>query len=113
MMKRSGLPVRSSPLSWGGEGRGEALPGSELAELTVEFAVVQAVHSTVSVEVEVPEIMGVTGNRFEGGPEEITVQLVHIAVAVTVAEEPEEALHGVPSRNAVAVPVQLPPPAVV
>src|SRR5207247_5611021 len=87
--------------------------GSKLAEPTVELSVVQTIHVAVSVEVEVPEIMGVTGTCLERGPEEVTVQLVHVATAVMVAEQPEEAVHTVASRRAVAVTVQFPSPPVV
>src|SRR5260370_30252892 len=89
------------------------MPGSELAELTVEFAVVQAVHIAVPVEVEVRQIIGVTGIRLERGPEEVTVQLLHVAIASRVAEQPEERFQTIATGSAVSVSVQLPTPAVV
>src|SRR4029077_6852424 len=89
------------------------LTGSKLAEAAVEFAVVPAVHVAVPVEIEVPKISGVTDIRLERGPEEVTVQLVPIAVAVTVAEQPVETVHPVAAGRAIAVAVQLPPQSVV
>src|SRR5262249_27225060 len=89
------------------------LTGSQLAEATVELPVVLAVHIAVAVEVEVPQVTGLTGALLERRPEQVAVQPVHVAVAVAVAEQSEEAVHPVAARGAVAVAVQLPPPAVV
>jgi len=52
------------------------------AEPAVELAVVPAFHVAVSVEVEVRQIIRVTGNRLERGPEEVAIQPVHVPVAV-------------------------------
>src|SRR5947209_17089071 len=84
-----------------------------LAEAAVELPVVPAVHVAVPVEVEVPQVTGLAGARPERGPEEVAIQWIHVAVAVAVAEQPEEAVHAVAPRRAVAVSVQLSPPAVV
>src|SRR5689334_21266111 len=89
------------------------LAGSELAEAAVELAVVPAVHVAVPVEVEVPQVAGVAGAPLEGGQEAVAVRPVHVAFAGGVAEQPGEAVHPVAARRAVAVAVQLAPPAVV
>src|SRR5439155_2407346 len=97
-----------------GDLSGPILPaGSTLAEAAVELPVVPAVHVAVAVEVEVPQVGGIADALPECGPEEVAVQPIHGAVAVAVAEQPEEAVNPVASRQAVAVPVQRPPPLVV
>src|SRR5262249_13340185 len=83
------------------------------AEPAVELPVVPAVYVAVPVEVEVPQVARVGGARPERGPEAVAVPLIHVPVAVRVAEQPEEAVHPVAARGAVAVPVQFPSPAVV
>src|SRR5262245_46181699 len=91
----------------------EFLARSWLAEAAVELPVVPAVHVAVAVEIEVPQVAGLAGVLHERGAEEVAILAVHVAVAVGIAEQPEEAVHLVASRRAVAVPVQLPAPAVV
>src|SRR5215203_6305520 len=86
---------------------GRFLGRSILSEPAVELPVVRAVHVAVPVEVEVPQVAGVGGRRLEGGPERLAVLLVHVPVAVRVAEEAGEAGNVVAPRGAVPVPVQL------
>src|SRR5207244_3325540 len=86
---------------------------SILAEAAIELPVVQAVHVAVAVEIEVPEVSGLAGVLPERGAEEVAVLPVDVAVDVAVAEQPEEGVHAVAPRRAVAVPVQFSPPAVV
>src|SRR5262249_32154106 len=83
------------------------------AESTVEPPVVRAVHVAVAVQVEIPQVTGVTIARLERGPELITVHSVHVVVPIAVAELAEEGVHAVTTGSAVAVPVQLSPSAVV
>src|SRR5258708_1988655 len=56
---------------------------------------------------------GLAGARPECGAEGVAAQQVHAAVPAAVAEQAEQAAPPVASGRAVAVPVQLPPPAVV
>src|SRR5262249_55260460 len=93
------LAVRTSPAAF--------LSCSILAEAAVEMPVVQTVHIAVAVEVEIPEGADVGGTLFERGAGEGAGQPVYIAVAVAVAAQPDE------TGRAVAVAVQLSPPAVV
>src|SRR5262249_58646914 len=89
------------------------LAASILAEPAVELPVVPAVHVAVPVEVEVPQVVSVGGRRPIGRAEAVAVLSVHIAIPVRVAEQPAEAVHPIAARGAVAVTVQLPPPAAV
>lgn len=63
------------------------LTGSILAEPAIELPVVQAVHVAIPVEVEVPQVTGLTRLRLEHGPEPVAVLLVHIAVAVAILRQ--------------------------
>src|SRR5262249_18049574 len=89
------------------------LTKSKLAESAIELPVVRAVHVAVAVEVEIPQVTCIANARFERGPEQITVHSVHVVVPIAIAEQAEEGVHAVTTGRAVAVPVQLPPPAVV
>src|SRR5688500_11079641 len=105
------LAVRTPPaasLQVPGPSRAILLTRSKLAEPAVELAVVPAVHVAVPVEVEVPQVAGVGGDRPERGPEEVAVLPVHVAVPVRVAEQPGEAVHPVASAVAVTIPVEFP-----
>jgi len=88
-------------------------PVSRLSEAAVELTVVAAIHVTVPVEVEVPQIFVVAGVRFEHGAEQITVHLVHVAIAVAISEQPTEAVQSIAPRHTVAVAIHLPPQSVV
>src|SRR5262245_273594 len=82
-----------------------------LAEAAVELPVVPAVHVAVPVEVEIPEVTDLAGALLEHGPEAVAIQPIHIAVAVTVAEQPEEGVNAVAALEAVAVGIDLAPQA--
>src|SRR5262245_25097479 len=84
-----------------------------LAEPAVELPVVPAVHIAVPVEIEVPQIADFTGACLERGSEKVAVELIHVPVAVTVAEQPEEAVLPVAAGRAVPIAVELPAPTVV
>src|SRR5262245_61606674 len=92
---------------------GPSLLISELAEPAIELPVVQAVHVAIPVEVEVPQVTGLTGLRVECGPEPIAVQPVQITVPVRVTEQSRDDVQPVTPRRAVPVAVQVPSPAVV
>src|SRR5438876_3264013 len=77
-----------------------------LAEAAVELPVVPAVHLAVPVEVEIPQVTGLAGTLLERGPEEVAIQPIHVPVAVAVAEQPEEAVHAVTSRQTITISVQ-------
>src|SRR5262245_26508785 len=83
------------------------------AEPAVELPVVPAVYVAVPVEVEVPQVARVGGARPERGPEAVAVPLIHVPVAIRVAEQPEVAVHAVSSRNTIAISVQFPSHAIV
>src|SRR5262249_24823717 len=85
-----------------------ATPASVLPEPAAELAVVVAVHVTVPVEVEVPQVPGLRGGRPERGPEPVAVLPVHVPVAVRVAEQTEEGLRAVAAPIAAPVAVEFP-----
>src|SRR5262245_18494944 len=70
-----------------------------LAEREVELPVVTAVY--VALEIEEPQVAGIGGALPEGGPEQVEVHPIHIAIPVAVAEQTEERLSAVPARAVV------------
>src|SRR5262245_17365269 len=62
--------------------------------------------AAVGVEVEVPEVAGVTGALAVGGFEDTFVSVVHVAVAVGVAKAAEKLVQVVAAGLAVAVAIE-------
>src|SRR5207247_8002193 len=56
---------------------------------------------------EVPQVTGLAGPLRERGQEEVAIQWIHVPVAVAVAEQPEEAVYAVASRQTITISVQL------
>src|SRR5262249_35753066 len=74
---------------------------------------VDEAHSVVSVEIQVIQEVRVALPAAERAEESSQVEQVHVAVAVAVAEQPEEVVHTVSSRQTIAISVQFPSYAIV